>query len=96
MRGDATSFAPSSICDEQWREVERPLLLPCAQEESTKQRFLVMASVFDNERVAVPWVASASQVEGTQQTLSFAVFMCFVQSCSRERERRHLSQARSC
>lgn len=31
-------------------EVERPLLLPCAQEESRKQRFLVMASVFDNER----------------------------------------------
>lgn len=49
MHGDAMSFASSSICDEQWHEAERPLLLPCVQEESTKQRFVVIASVFDTD-----------------------------------------------
>lgn len=33
-RRDATSFAPSSVCDEQWHETKRPLLLPPAQEAS--------------------------------------------------------------
>lgn len=94
MRGDAMSFAPLNICDEQWREAERPLLLPCAQEESRKQRFLVMASVFDNERSRA---VGRLQLAGGGNAAD-ALFCGFYVFCPalQHGERHHLSQARSC
>lgn len=89
MHGDAISFAPSSICDEQWHEPERPLLLPCVQEESTKQRFVVIASVFDtdtydNERSRAMEPLRLAHGANTADALS-GVFMCIVRHYGREK-----------
>lgn len=88
MHGDAMSFAPSRICDEQWHELERPLLLPCVQEESTKQHFVVISSVFDtdtgdSERSRAMGRLGLTRGVNTADALCSG-FMCFVRRYSRE------------